>query len=393
MTDGFRHHCKIVILQRRLTHYRVPFFEALRALLYAQGIDLVLVHGQPSAAELTKQDQGHLPWALQVRNRYFRVAGVDLVWQPLPRAAAHADLLVITQENRILSNYPHLLKRHMGGPKVAFWGHGANFQSSAPAGWRERWKRFWLLQVDGWFAYTERTVEHLLRAGFPRAHITCLNNAVDTQDFKREVAAVTDADLAALRTAHGIPTEAQVGLFCGSLYPDKRIDLLLSAARILHVQLPRFVLAVMGDGPDGPWLRAQAEKMPWVKILGPLRGQAKAAWFRLADVLLNPGLVGLLVLDGFAAGLPMITTATALHSPEIAYLRHGENGIIAGDSPQAYADAVLSLLFDPKERQRLGANALAASSEYSVENMAKKFAQGVSRCIANNGQPSSQAPA
>ena len=389
MTNGSRHHSKIVILQRRLTHYRVPFFEALRCVLDAQGIDLKLVHGQPSAVELSKKDQGHLPWAVEVTNHYRRFAGVDLVWQPLPRVAAHADLLVVTQENRILSNYPHMLKRHMGGPKVAFWGHGMNFQSTAPAGWRERWKRFWLLQVDWWFAYTERTVEHLVRAGFSRARITCLNNAVDTRDFMRELAAVTDADLAALCTAYGIPADAQVGLFCGSVYPDKRIDLLLGAAQILHGRLPKFILAIMGDGPDGPWLRAQAEKMPWVKVLGPLRGPAKAAWFRMADVLLNPGLAGLLVLDGFAAGLPMITTATARHSPEIAYLHHGENGIVAGDDPRAYADAVLSLWSDPSERQRLGANALAASGEYSVENMAKNFAQGVSRCIANNGPPSS----
>ena len=381
MKVGSEHRVRVVILQRRLTHYRVPFFETLRSVLDAEEIDLMLVHGQPSPFELSKQDQGRISWAVEVTNHYRRVAGVDLVWQPLPRSVERADLLVVTQENKILSNYLHLLKRHVNGPKVAFWGHGMNFQSSAPAGARERWKRFWLMQVDWWFAYTERSVEHLLRAGFPRARITCLNNALDTQGFKRELAAVGEADLAALRAAHGILSEALVGLYCGALYPDKRLDLLLSAARIIHHQCPKFVLAIMGDGPNGPWVRSQVEKLPWVKILGPLRGQAKAAWFCLADVLLNPGLVGLLVLDGFAAGLPMITTATARHSPEIAYLRDGDNGLVAGESPQNYADAVLSLLFDPNERQRLGANALAASLEYSVQNMAENFARGIKGCL------------
>lgn len=382
MINGSRRHYKVVILQRRLTHYRVPFFEALRCLLDAQGIDLKLVYGQPSALELSKNDQGRLAWAMEVANRYRRVGGVDLVWQPLPSAAAHADLLVVTQENRILSNYFHILKKHVHGRKVAFWGHGMNFQSSRPAGARERWKQFWLRQVDWWFAYTERSVEHLLRAGYPRQRITCLNNAVDARGFKRELASVSESCMATLRAAHGISDDAQIGLFCGSLYPDKRIDLLLNAARLIHEQRPQFVLAVMGDGPEGPWLRSQAEKLPWLKILGPLHGQSKAVWFSLADVLLNPGLVGLLILDGFAAGLPMITTATARHSPEIAYLRDGENGLVAGDSPQTYADAVLSFLSDPKEQRRLGANALAASLEYSVENMAEKFAQGIMLCLA-----------
>jgi glycosyltransferase involved in cell wall biosynthesis len=373
----------VAILQRRLTDYRVPLFEALRVALRASGIDLLLVHEQPTPAERVKMDVGHLPWAIAVSNHYLHVAGKDLVWQHLPVEVAHADLLILTQENSILSNYVHLLKRRLGGPRVAFWGHGLNFQSAAPAGLRERWKRLWLNQADWWFAYTELTVGHLLQADFPRERITCLNNALDTVGLKRDLAAVSEADLAGLREAHGIPAMAQVGLFCGSLYPDKRLDLLLDAARLVHQQRPEFVLAIIGDGLDGACLREQAAALPWVKILGHLRGREKAAWFRLADVLLNPGLVGLLVLDGFAAGLPMVTTATPHHGPEIAYLHGGENGLVAGDSPQTYADAVLSLLCDPKERQRLGANALAASSEYSVENMANHFAQGVSRCVAS----------
>lgn len=375
---------KVAVLQRRLTHYRLPFFEALREELRTKGTELVLVHGQPAPTELAKKDQGHLPWAVEVRNRYRRVLGKDLVWQPLPREARDADLLIFTQENSILSNYVHLIKRRLGGPKVAYWGHGVNFQSDAPAGLRERWKRLWLNQVDWWFAYTELTVEHLLRAGFPRAHITCLNNAVDTQGFKRELAAVTDAALMRLRETHAIQANTSVGLFCGSLYPDKRLDLLLSAAELVRKQRPDFVLAIMGDGPSAPWLRTRAEKLTWVKILSSLRGEPKAAWFRLADISLNPGAAGLIVLDSFAAGLPMITITSARHGPEIAYLIHGENSLIVGDSPQTYADTILSLLSDKAERKRLGANALAASALYTVENMARNFAEGVSRCVASH---------
>lgn len=378
----------VAILQRRLTHYRTPFFEALKVELGSRGIALILVHGQPAKIELTKKDEGHLPWATVVHNRYLRIAGKDLVWQPLPPEAKGADLLVFTQENSILSNYAHLLRRRLGGPKVAYWGHGVNFQSDAPAGLRERWKRLWLNQVDWWFAYTELTVERLLRAGFPAARITCLNNAVDTLEFKRDLAAVSDADLTALRAQHNIPRQAQIGLFCGSLYPDKRLDLLLAAADIMHNQQPEFVLAVMGDGPDGAWLRAQALNRPWLKILGPLKGSTKAKWFRLADILLNPGLVGLLVLDSFSAALPMITTATARHSPEIAYLGNGENGLVVEDSPLGYAQAALSLLADEAERQRLGANALVASTRYTVENMASNFAHGIRQCLSGRLFPS-----
>ena len=37
------------------------------------------------------------------------------------------------------------------------------------------------------------------------------------------------------------------------------------------------------------------------------KGREKAAWFKLASVVLNPGLVGLHILDSFWAGVPMVT--------------------------------------------------------------------------------------
>ena len=49
---------------------------------------------------------------------------------------------------------------------MAYWGHGANFQSDAPVGVRERWKQMLLTKVDWWFAYTQMTVDILTKAGY-----------------------------------------------------------------------------------------------------------------------------------------------------------------------------------------------------------------------------------
>jgi len=131
---------RVVITQHRLLHYRQAFFERLREAGAGRGIEIRLVHGQPSPAEALKKDVGHLPWADEMRNRFLRVRGVDLIWQPYPRDLRDADLVVLIQENRILSNYPWLLR--LGVPpaqRIAYWGHGRNLQSAAPQGLRERW--------------------------------------------------------------------------------------------------------------------------------------------------------------------------------------------------------------------------------------------------------------
>lgn len=208
---------EVVIFQYRLLHYRVRLFELMRARLHEKGVELKLVVGQPSQSELARNDEGKLDWALKVRNWFWRVRGKDLLWQPLPRCTRRAVLRIVIQENRILSNYGLQLRRLFGGPQLAFWGHGRNYQSTAPDGLRERWKTWWLTRVDWWFGYTEDTRRYLESRGFDPARVTVLNNAIDGSGFARNLNAVTLEQLAAARAELGIGEPAQVAIYCGSI--------------------------------------------------------------------------------------------------------------------------------------------------------------------------------
>lgn len=53
----------VCIIQRRLTHYRVPLFVALRTALSERGIHLRLLVGRGMPDEETKNDAGELTWA------------------------------------------------------------------------------------------------------------------------------------------------------------------------------------------------------------------------------------------------------------------------------------------------------------------------------------------
>ena len=378
---------KVVVLQPRLVHYRTGLFEQLRTSCAGRGIELHLVHGQATRREQVKKDEARLPWANEVANRVWEVGDRDWIWQPFPRHLRDAHLVVLTQENRLLSNYPLLLKRLFTGPKIAFWGHGANFQSDAPGGLRERWKRLILTRVDWWFAYTQSTVDIVRGAGFPADRITPLDNAIDTRGFKRDLAAITDADLATARHALGIGAGAPVGIFCGSLDPYKRLDFLVEAADRIHAQVPGFHCVVMGDGPSMPYVRDAATMRPWLHLLGARKGLEKALYFRLANLMLNPGLVGLHIVDAFCGGLVLFTTSNALHGPEIAYLRHGENGFATGDSTEEYAETVLRLLRDPAHFSRVKAAALADAERYTLDNMVQRFTDGIVQCLAASKRP------
>jgi len=373
----------VVMSQPRLVHYRADLFERMRNLAMEQDIDFRLVHGQASPLEKKKKDEGRLDWADRVENRFLATFGAtEVMWQPTPPALRSPDLYIAHHENRILSNYVWLTRRALGGPLVAFWGHGANLQSKNPNGPREQLKRWLIHRVDYWFAYTQMSVDILTRAGFEAERITTLNNSIDTSQFRDQCAAVTPEQTFELRRELKIPLDAPVGLFCGSLYLDKRLDLLVDSADLIRKRVPDFHVVVVGAGPAQGYLEDARRTRPWIHMAGVKFGAEKALFFRMSQVMLNPGALGLHILDGFCAALPMVSTLKALHGPEISYLQNGVNGLLTEDSAEAYAEGVLQILENSDYARLLTRNGLESSRFYTVGAMAERYVNGIVRCLA-----------
>jgi glycosyltransferase involved in cell wall biosynthesis len=364
----------VLVVQRRLTHYRVAFFEALRAEMDTRGLRLIVAHGQPTRKEESKQDAGQLTWAATLPTTY---VGDAICWQPFGALARASDLMVVTHENKLLYNLvaQYAYRRQ----RVALWGHGANLQGDA-ASLRERFKRTTARRADWWFAYTDATLPHLAHAGFPRDRTTVLHNAVDTTALQADLDALGRADLEGIREELGLRGR-RVGIFIGSLHADKRIGFLLESALRVRDRVPDFELVVAGAGPDVEIVRAFCARHPWAKYAGVRTGRRKAELLAVGAVMLNPGLVGLGILDAFVGGVPMVTTDCHLHSPEIAYLAHDANGVMTENDISAFADGVVRVLEKPSYRAELLAGCREAATEYTVERMAKNFAEGAQRCM------------
>lgn len=366
----------LLLVQRRLTHYRVPFFEALAEALAKRAIELRLAVGQPTPAERSKNDEGHLEWARVVPTRYLLDGA--LCWMDLAPQIKGVEIAIVTHENKMLNNLPLLFGRR--GPRTALWGHGRNFQAT-------RWKAGpqWVREAisrraDWWFAYTQVSTDAVRQHGFPADRITTVNNSVDTQQLAGQIQqALTGASVAELRRKHGLPEQCTLGIFVGSLYEEKRLDLLVEAAQVIHDEVPNFRLAVVGDGPMRGWLQQAASSRPWLHCAGVQKGQAKAELLAASDLMLNPGLVGLGILDSFAAGLPMITTDCGLHSPEIAYLDDGINGHMVEPTSHAVAACALGLLTQPERLKAMAAACRASASHYTLDAMVQRFAAGVAQ--------------
>lgn len=368
----------VVIIQRRLTDYRVPLFERLREDLQKDGIKLRLLYGDPAPDELSKRDSADISWGEKLPTRYY--FGNLICWQPYFAQVRDADLVIVTQENKLLCNLWPLF-----GPRsyrLAFWGHGMNMQASRWGGLLESFKRCTTTRVDWWFAYTGLSGAIVARQGFPAEKITNIENTIDTSSLQAHCDAVGLPELEELKAALNLG-EGQIGLFIGSLYAEKRLDFLLDAGAQLARRSPGFRLIVMGDGPLRGKLEAAASAHGWLRYVGRREGRDKARLLKAASVIMNPGLVGLGILDALVAGVPMVTTDCGLHSPEIDYLRHGENGFMTADSLPDYVQTVERVLNDAAPMNRSRENRASPAFRYTIENMAAQFRVGILKALGH----------
>ena len=369
---------KVVVVQRRLTHYRIPFFELLRKMLLAHGIELILLYGDGTTEESKKRDAAEISWAKKISNRY--LFGSRLCWQPIHAYLKGADLVVVTQENGLLIN--HLMLLWPCKFKLAFWGHGANFQSTNPDGLSERYKRWTSKYVDWWFAYTQISADIVTAAGFPADRVTITNNTMDTLALLQQSESISVKDIMALRDKFGFGSDP-VAVFVGSLYPAKRLDFLFRAAKVIRRKISGLQLLLVGDGPESEKVRAWCSEHPWAHWVGAQMGQDKALCLSMSQVMLNPGVVGISIVDAFASGIPMFTTDCRGHSPEIAYLENRYNGVMTANSLSDYARAVIQIMRDPKSLNELRTGCTKSAKKYTVQNMARRFADGIQSALGS----------
>jgi L-malate glycosyltransferase len=375
---------RVAIVQEAVFHYRQRFYELLRERLRADGIELVLVHSNDPVTEDVWDSAVQLPWSHRVPMRRLQVGRRELLWQPCWDVLRDCDLVIVEQGSRHLLNYLLLAEQLIGRRKVALWGHGRNFNTADASALGEFAKARWSRLAHWWFAYNQRSAEIVAELGVAQERITVLNNTVDTLELRRDIAATSPEELEQTKEQLGI-TGDHTALYLGGLAPEKRLDYLFAASDVIRSAVPDFVLIVAGSGPEASKVSSYAATRPWVRVVGATRGEEKAHLLAVAQVLVMPAAAGLVVLDAFAAGVPIAVSAQWEHGPEVDYIEDGNNGVVVDDDrdPSRFGSAVAELLLDASYRSALRDGSLAAAHRYSLEAMVDNFATGVGRALAS----------
>jgi glycosyltransferase involved in cell wall biosynthesis len=207
-----------------------------------------------------------------------------------------------------------------------------------------------------------------------------VENAIDVQQLKNDLRDLNKDWAEELRNNLNISSN-NIGVFCGSIYKEKKVDFLIAASLLVREKISSFNLVVIGEGPTSSAVEVASKKYSWVHYVGPKYGSEKVRYLRLGNVLLIPDAIGLVVLDSFTMSIPIITTIGSFHGPEVDYLNSGENSLVTASSIEAYALNIITFMTDSDLREKLSDGCKKSASRYTLENMVNNFSSGVKKAL------------
>lgn len=257
---------------------------------------------------------------------------------------------------------------------VPWWGSFTRPRPTLPRRLANPWVKHFMRASDAWLVYGTRHVDDIIRLGAVRERVVV---APITPLLPRP--RVSDVSPP--------PRDGVRYLFAGRLIERKGVAVLLEAFR----KVTGGELWIAGDGPLMPLVEDAAARDSRIRIIGHLAADALAEAYVQADVLVVPSLYepwGLVVHEGLAYGLPVVTTDQVGAADDL--IDAGVNGLVAGaGSAGALGDAMNTVAaWSREQRARAAQHSVDKLARCSVERGADGFLRASSAAMAHrHGRP------
>jgi hypothetical protein len=168
-------------------------------------------------------------------------------------------------------------------------------------------------------------------------------------------------------------------------YPNQEcmFDFCARTLPLLHARRRSLKLMIVGADPS-PRVRRLGE-LPGVSVTGSVadvRPYLHRSALMIAPLNIARGTQNK-ILEAMASGVPVVTSRVAAGGVDAADPEH----FLAASSPEEYAAAILRILDDPLERQRLSrAGRARMLSHHSWDKSMQRLDAIIDRCLASQGR-------
>ena len=253
-------------------------------------------------------------------------------------------------------------RRRRGWAIAVWWGSFTRPQPTWPRRLADPWVKFFMRSADACLAHGTRHAGDLARMG--------------VDPMRTVIAPITALapESPPPRKRSGVGDQTRF-LFVGRFIERKGLEVLLEAFRLVDSG----ELWLVGDGPLREAVSHAAAQDARIRVLGHVQGQALSDLYADSDVLIVPSLYepwGLVVHEGLAHGLPVITTdqvgaAADLVDPNV-------NGyVVPAGSVQATAGAMRAVAaWTPEQRERAARRSVETLAFSTFDRSADGFIRG-----------------
>lgn len=377
---------RLAFVQLGIPEYKLHMFEGIHGI---QGVELTLFVGDKSASgqQPYSTDLGDIQYVI-VKNRMVSFFGVPLVWQSLIKLfdPSKYDLVILPEGILYFSNYMVMLCCWWKGIPFGLYTHGYNFQrkSSIIFYFLEKVRGFIHRCCSVLIVYSEEGAKHLTENnGVLPARIFIAKNTLNIEIIMKRVSTYTSEDIIRCRMELGASPVDVLLAYVGRIDPMKNPYWVVETViRLRQKGLP--VKAVfIGDGKMLSLLMEKIERLSneirdAIRVVGQVSLESVDLYLLASDISVMPGMTGLSIVHSFTVGKPFITIQSPYHSPEIAYLKHGVNGLMADGNLEAFCNTTESLVINKEQRETMGIAAFKyAKDNLAIKNQIKGFKQAI----------------
>lgn len=301
---------RIAIFWNYLFYYRLPFYQKLGNI---PDVSLTVFHGGNPDSEIDdpKSSSANRTFEeIKIRTSEKALMGAVLYFQTgmgKHLIKGKYDVIVCEGNFGILSNIFIALYAKIMGIGFFYWTAGweRGRVKGIPSLLRKLYIRMTAPFANGYLCYGSHAVDFLTRYGVDRNKCSIIQNTIDTDQVLENYAEYG-------KSASNIKESLNAGdkkiiLSVGRLTPNKRIDLLLNAFRMVRLKRKDVCLIIIGDGPEREKLVEMAKQaaVPDVSFLGSIV-DGVGQYFASSDLFVLPGTGGLAINEAMAYGLPVI---------------------------------------------------------------------------------------